>query len=50
MRALGVVALFVSLGTNFSGGQQSGSVPSPLPDAQQDRVKVYAVGPGVTAP
>jgi TonB family protein len=50
MRALGVVALFVSLGTNFSGGQQSGSAPSPLPDAQQDRVKVYAVGPGVTAP
>jgi TonB family protein len=50
MRALWVVALFVGLGTNFSSGQQNSPTPSPLPDAHQDRVKVYAVGPGVTAP
>jgi TonB family protein len=50
MRALWVGALLVSLGTNFSGGQQSSSAPYLLPDAQQDNVKVYAVGPGVTAP
>jgi TonB family protein len=51
MRALWVIALFASLGTSFSGGQQnSSSAPPSLPDAQQARVKVYAVGPGVTAP
>jgi TonB family protein len=50
MRALWVVGLLVSLGTSFSGGQQSSPAPSPLPDAQPVRVKVYAGGPGVTAP
>jgi TonB family protein len=50
MRALWGVALFVGLGTSFSGGQQSSPAPSPSPDSQQTRVKVYAVGPGVTAP
>jgi TonB family protein len=39
------------LATSFSGGQQaSPSVPSPIPDAQPARVKVYTVGPDVTAP
>jgi len=51
MRALSVSALFVMLGTGFSGGQQT-SPPAPPPQApaQPVRVKVYSVGPGVTAP
>lgn len=51
MRALWFVALFAGLVTSFSKGQEA--VPSGLPhmpDAQPARVKVYAVGPGVTAP
>src|ERR1035437_4628059 len=51
MRGLWFVALFVVLGASFSGGQQaSPSAPSSVADAQPDRVKVYAVGPDVTAP
>jgi TonB family protein len=51
MRALSAIVLFVGLGTSFSYGQKA--VPSALPtvqDAQPARVKVYVVGPGVTAP
>ncbi|MGA3010744.1 MAG: energy transducer TonB [Terracidiphilus sp.] len=51
MRTLFAVALFVVSSVSFSGGQQvSTSAPSSLPDAQPAPVKVYAVGPGVTAP
>ena len=51
MRALWVVALFIGLGTSFSGGQQSSpSAPPPVPDAQPAKVMVYTLGPGVTAP
>jgi TonB family protein len=51
MRALSAAALFVMLGTGFSGGQQA-SPPAAPPQApaQPTRVKVYSVGPGVTAP
>ena len=45
------MALFVWLGAGFSDGQQnSPSVPPSQADAQPDRVKVYAVGQGITAP
>jgi TonB family protein len=50
MRAYWAIALFVGLGTSFSGGQLATSAPSSQADAQPARVKVYAVGPGVTAP
>lgn len=51
MRALWFVALFVVSSASYSGGQQSNSsTPPPVPDAQPARVKVFAVGPGVTAP
>jgi TonB family protein len=51
MRAFWVIALFIGLGASLSSGQQAGpSTPPPKTDAQQARVKVYAVGPGVTAP
>jgi TonB family protein len=51
MRTLLVVALFVVSSASFSQGQQANpSAPSPSPDAQPARVKVYAVGPEVTAP
>jgi TonB family protein len=51
MRTLLVVALFVVSSASFSGGQQdSSSAASPATDAQPARLKVYAVGPGVTAP
>jgi TonB family protein len=51
MRALWFVALYVGLGASISGGQQAGPyAPSPKPDAQPISTKVYAVGPGVTAP
>lgn len=51
MRVLWVVALFVTLSMSFSGGQQAvtSGLP-PVPDVQPARVKVYSVGPGVTAP
>lgn len=51
MRTLWAAALFVMLGTSFSFGQQT-SPPATPPQApaQPARVKVYAVGPGVTAP
>jgi TonB family protein len=46
-----VVALLVVSSGSFSSGQQTGpSAPSPLPDAQPAHVKVYAIGPGITAP
>jgi hypothetical protein len=51
MRGLWLIVLFVLLAASSSGGQQTTpSAPSPLADAQPSRVKVYAVGPGVTAP
>jgi TonB family protein len=50
MRALWFVALFVGLGTGFSGGQQAVPSALPKPDSQPARIKVYALGPGVTAP
>lgn len=51
MRALWFVALFAGLGASFSSGQQtSPSASAPVADAKPAHVKVYAVGPGVTAP
>jgi len=50
MRALWIVALFVGLGISFSGSQQTGPSAPPKPDSQPARVKVYSVGPDVTAP
>ncbi|MGD0293366.1 MAG: energy transducer TonB [Terracidiphilus sp.] len=50
MRALWFVTLYVGLGTSFSVGQQAVPSTPPKPDSQPARVKVYAVGPGVTAP
>jgi TonB family protein len=51
MRNYSVVALLFILVTGLSGGQQtSPSVPVSSADAQPAPVKVYAVGPGVTAP
>src|ERR1039458_6170629 len=42
-------ALFVGLGISFSGGQQPSPSALPKPDSQLARVKVYTVGPEVTA-
>jgi TonB family protein len=51
MHRLWLVAMFVGLGTSLSGGQQtSPSAPSPVADAPATKVKVYTMGPGVTAP
>jgi TonB family protein len=51
MRALSAIAFFVGLATSFSGGQQnSPSAPPPESDVQPVIAKVYAIGPGVTAP
>lgn len=51
MRRLWLVALFVGLGASFSGGQQiSTSAPAAVADAKPAKVKVYTMGPGVTAP
>lgn len=51
MRGLPAFALLVSLAASISSGQQNNSSTPPLAqDAQPERVKVYASGPGVTAP
>ncbi|MGO9776683.1 MAG: energy transducer TonB [Terracidiphilus sp.] len=51
MRRLLLMALFVGVGASLSGGQQtSSSTPPVTVDAQPAKVKVYTVGPGVTAP
>jgi TonB family protein len=50
MRVYWAIALFVGLGASFSGGQQTTAEPSSQADVQQARVKVYTVGPDVTAP
>lgn len=51
MRALGGIVLFVVAATSFASGQQTApSKPSQPVDDQPERVKVYAVGPDVTAP
>ena len=50
MRALWFIALFAGLSTGFSAGQQADPSSPPKPDSQPDRVKVYTVGPDVTAP
>jgi TonB family protein len=51
MRALWFVALSVVLCMSYSSGQQADpSAPLVKKDAQPVRVKVYSVGPGVTAP
>jgi TonB family protein len=50
MRAYWAIALFVGLGTSFSEGQQATTAPSSQTDAQSTRVKVYTVGPDVSAP
>ena len=51
MRVLSAVVLFVGLGTSLSEGQQAApSAPQAKQDAESARVKVYAVGPDVTAP
>jgi TonB family protein len=51
MRKLWMKALLLALTTSFAAAQQAGT-STPLLDALSppDRVKVYAVGPGVTAP
>lgn len=46
-----VIAMFILSGIGLACGQQTGpSTQSPTPDEQPARVKVYAVGQGVTAP
>ena len=51
MRVLWVAALLVVSGASFSSGQQaSPSAQPPQADAQPAPVKVYSVGPEVTAP
>ena len=51
MRNFSIIALFALLVTGFSRGQQSGPFVHNKPaDVQPERVKVYSVGPGVTAP
>jgi TonB family protein len=51
MRRLWMIALFVGLAAGLSGAQQTGTAAAPSKaDAHPARVKVYAVGPGVTAP
>lgn len=49
MRKLWMIALLVVLARGFVVGQQT-SAPSLQPDVRSERVKVFAVGPGVTAP
>jgi TonB family protein len=48
MQKLWAVALFAAVATNLSGGQSPAPVPSST--AQPERVKVFPVAPGVTAP
>ncbi len=51
MRKFWITALLVLSAASFSLGQQVAlSTQSPVADAQPARVKVYAEGPGVTAP
>lgn len=51
MQRNALVALCVALAAIFACGQQvNPSASQPQADAQQERVKVYSVGPGVTAP
>lgn len=52
MRKLWIHALLVALTTSFAAAQQQTDslTPTAPADAQPERVKVYAVGPGVTAP
>jgi len=48
---LWVAAILIVSGTSFSGGEQAApSAPPTKQDAQPARVKVYSVGPDVTAP
>lgn len=51
MRRLWLIVLFVTLDTSISSGQQSSPFGTPkLMDALPGPVRVYAAGPGVTAP
>ncbi len=50
MRALWFIAIIVGLGASFSAGQQPLTAALSKPDSQPARVKVYTVGPDVTAP
>jgi TonB family protein len=51
MRNISLFALSFLLVTGFSGGQQNSPLlPDSLSDVQSAPVKVYTVGPGVTAP
>ena len=51
MRRLGEVAIFILLAASIAGGQQtSPSMPAVLANPQTAQVKVYVVGPDVTAP
>ena len=51
MQKLGLIALLVALGPGCVCGQQTGTcLPPWARSTQPERVKVYAVGPGVTAP
>jgi TonB family protein len=52
MRTLWMKALLLALATSFAAAQQQTDslTPTAPADAQPERVKVYAVGPGVTAP
>jgi hypothetical protein len=47
MQRFRLIALFVALAASYACGQQTNPFAAP---AQPERVKVYAVGPGVTAP
>jgi TonB family protein len=51
MRRYGSIALFVALASGCACAQQVSPAPAPAkPDAPAERVKVYTVGPGFTAP
>jgi TonB family protein len=51
MRKLWTIALFTALAASLAADEKSGTAPPSTPkDMQPERVKVYAVGPGVTAP
>ena len=51
MRRLWLVALFIGVGTSFSGGQQTGpSAPSAVAETKPAKVKIYTADQGVIAP
>jgi TonB family protein len=51
MRTLWMIALFTVLTTSLGADEKSGTASASTPqDVRPERVKVYAVGPGITAP